>query len=98
MRIIFMGTPDFAVPCLKALLENKDKYEVVCVVTKPDMPKGRKMQLTPPPVKEVAVEAGIPVIQPQTVKTKEFYEIKEITPCDMFPNTYHVESICVLSR
>ena len=84
MRIIFMGTPDFAVPCLKALLENKDKYEVVCVVTKPDMPKGRKMQLTPPPVKEVAVESGIPVLQPQTVKTKEFYEaLKEYNP-DLF--------------
>ena len=54
---------------------------MVCVVTKPDMPKGRKMQLTPPPVKEVAVEAGIPVIQPQTVKTKEFYEaLKEYNP------------------
>ena len=84
MRIIFMGTPDFAVPCLKELLLNKEKYEVVCVVTKPDMPKGRKMQLTPPPVKEAATEAGIPVLQPQSVKTKEFYEaLKEYNP-DLF--------------
>lgn len=74
MRIVFMGTPDFAVPALKMLIENKDKYSVACVVTKPDMPKGRKYQMTPPPVKIIAVEAGIPVLQPESVKTDEFYE------------------------
>ena len=67
MRIIFMGTPDFAVPCLEMLLSKPQKYEVVCVVTKPDMPKGRKMQMTPPPVKEVAIKAGVDVLQPQSV-------------------------------
>lgn len=74
MRIIFMGTPDFAVPCLEMLLSKPQKYEVVCVVTKPDMPKGRKMQMTPPPVKEVAIKAGVDVLQPQSVKTQEFYD------------------------
>ena len=74
MRIVFMGTPEFAVPCLEMLLTKPNKYEVVCVVTKPDMPKGRKLQLTPPPVKEVAEKAGIPVLQPTNVKTQEFYE------------------------
>ena len=74
MRIVFMGTPEFAVPCLEMLLSESQKYQVVCVVTKPDMPKGRKLQLTPPPIKDVAVKAGIPVLQPQNVKTQEFYE------------------------
>lgn len=74
MRIVFMGTPEFAVPCLEMLLSAPQKYQVVCVVTKPDMPKGRKLQLTPPPIKDVAVGAGIPVLQPQNVKTQEFYD------------------------
>lgn len=74
MRIIFMGTPEFAVPCLEMLLSKPEKYQVLCIVTKPDMPKGRKLQLTPPPVKEIAIKAGIPVIQPVSVKTEEFYE------------------------
>ncbi|MGB4695842.1 MAG: methionyl-tRNA formyltransferase, partial [Bacilli bacterium] len=50
MRIIFMGTPDFAVPSLKALVENQ--YNVICVVTQKDRPKGRGYKLVPPPVKE----------------------------------------------
>ena len=70
MRIVFMGTPEFAVPCLEMLLTKSDKYDVVCVVTKPDMPKGRKLQLTPPPVKEVAEKAGLPVLQPTNVKAQ----------------------------
>lgn len=74
MRIVFMGTPDFAVPTLNMLTEHRDKYEVVCVVTKPDMPKGRNYRMTPPPVKEAALAAGIPVLQPEQVKTEEFRE------------------------
>ncbi len=74
MRIVYMGTPDFAVPCLEMLLKEADKYQVVCVVTKPDMPKGRKYIMTPPPVKEVALQAGIPVLQPESVRTAEFVE------------------------
>lgn len=60
MRIVFMGTPDFAVPCLQALLQQA--YEVVGVFTQPDKPKGRGYKMIPPPVKAAAVEAGLPCI------------------------------------
>lgn len=66
MKIVFMGTPDFAVPCLQALLDHP--YEVVGVFTQPDKPKGRGYQLTPPPVKELGVSKGIPVSQPTTLR------------------------------
>ncbi|GAB7388083.1 methionyl-tRNA formyltransferase [Bacillaceae bacterium] len=66
MRIIFMGTPDFAVPSLKRLV--REGHEVVAVVTQPDRPKGRKQTLTPPPVKVAALEEGIPVLQPEKVR------------------------------
>ncbi|ANE47480.1 methionyl-tRNA formyltransferase [Paenibacillus swuensis] len=62
MRIVFMGTPEFAVPSLRALLD--EGYNVVGVVTQPDRPKGRKRVLTPPPVKEEALKHGLPVLQP----------------------------------
>ena len=58
-KIIFMGTPDFAVPILQQLIN--DNYQVVLVVTQPDRPKGRKKVLTPPPVKVEAEKHGIPV-------------------------------------
>lgn len=84
MRIIFMGTPEFAVPCLNMLIEHPEDYTVVCVVTKPDMPKGRSYKLTPPPIKEAALAAGIPVLQPEKVKTDEFInELKSYEP-DLF--------------
>jgi methionyl-tRNA formyltransferase len=73
MRIVFMGTPDFAVPCLKALMEQK--HDIVAVVTQPDRAKGRGKKLAPPPVKVVAEEAGIPVYQPERIKTAEFTEL-----------------------
>ncbi len=66
MRILFMGTPDFAVPCLRRLLA--DGHEIVGVVTQPDKPQGRKMKLTPPPVKTLALEEGLTVHQPETLK------------------------------
>jgi len=69
-RIIFMGTPDFAVPSLKALLAHGE--QVVAVVCQPDKPKGRGRKLSPPPVKEVAMAAGIPVLQPTKIRTEEF--------------------------
>ena len=72
MRIVFMGTPDFAVPCLKALHENG--HEISLVVTQPDKPQGRKQILTPSPVKEFAVSHNIPVFQPNSMKTQESYE------------------------
>ena len=69
MRIVFMGTPDFAVPCLRRVLE--DGYEVAGVFTQPDKPKGRSFTLTPPPVKELALERGIPVYQPAKLRDGE---------------------------
>jgi methionyl-tRNA formyltransferase len=72
-RIIFMGTPDFAVPPLQALIESAGEktWEVVAVVTQPDRPKGRGKKLTSPPVKVAAEEAGIMVLQPPTLRTEE---------------------------
>jgi len=69
MRIVFMGTPSFAVPSLRALVEQG--YEVVAVVSQPDRPKGRKKLLTPTPVKEAALELGIPVLQPERMRNED---------------------------
>ncbi|CAM4285098.1 methionyl-tRNA formyltransferase [Paenibacillus endophyticus] len=69
MRIVFMGTPDFAVPSLKLLLEQQ--YNVVAVVTQPDRPKGRKKTLTPPPVKEAALSFNLPVLQPERMRNAD---------------------------
>lgn len=67
LKVIFMGTPDFAVPSLAALV---DKTEVICVVTQPDRPKGRGHKLQPPPVKIFAEENNLRVIQPPKVKAR----------------------------
>lgn len=72
MRVIFMGTPEFAVPSLKRLLQ--DGHEVALVVTQPDKPVGRKHLLTPPPVKAYALTENLPVFQPEKLKTDEVYE------------------------
>ena len=74
MRIVFMGTPDFAVGSLQALCES-GKHEIVGVVTQPDRPKGRGNKLLQTPVKEYALEQGLTVYQPQKVKTPEFVEL-----------------------
>ncbi len=66
MRIVFMGTPEFAVPCLQRLIDCG--HVVSGVFTQPDKPQGRKMVLTPPPVKELALANGIPVYQPIKMK------------------------------
>ena len=73
MRIVFMGTPDFAVPCLQALLEGDE--EVVGVFTQPDKPKGRGHKVQAPPVKELAQRYGIPVFQPMSLRTEEAYDL-----------------------
>jgi len=70
MRIVFMGTPEFAVPSLQALLSSG--HEVVGVVTQPDKPKGRGQTITSPAVKMVAEKAGTPLLQPLKIKTPEF--------------------------
>lgn len=72
MKIVFMGTPDFAVGALQALL--KDGYQITAVVTQPDKAKGRSGQLQPTPVKECAQKYGIPVLQPRRIKAPEAIE------------------------
>ncbi|SDF07746.1 methionyl-tRNA formyltransferase [Fontibacillus panacisegetis] len=72
MNIVFMGTPDFAVPSLESLI--KEGYNVVGVVTQPDRPQGRKKILTPTPVKEAALKYGLPVLQPQRMRSPEAVE------------------------
>lgn len=74
MKIVFMGTPDFAAAALKSLIDAG--HEVVLAVTQPDKPKGRSGQLQTSPVKDVAVEAGIPVFQPAKIRLPE--EVAEL--------------------
>ncbi len=81
MKILFMGTPDFAVFSLDAL--HKAGEEIVGVVTQPDKPQGRGYTLTPPPVKVWAVERNIPVYQPNSLKTDEFLELLNKIAPDM---------------
>jgi methionyl-tRNA formyltransferase len=77
--IIFMGTPQFAVPALKAL--HKNDQDIALVVTQPDRPKGRGRKLTPSPVKEMAMNLGCSVIQPPSVRTTDFSNcIEKHTP------------------
>lgn len=79
MRIIFMGTPEFAVPCLKSLID--EGYDICAVFTQPDKPKGRGYALTPPPIKTLAVKNHIPAFQPVTLRTQEAaQEIKALNP------------------
>lgn len=75
MRILFMGTPDFARDCLKEIYESGE--EIVGVVTTLDKPRGRGMVLTPTPVKQYALDNGLRVFQPQTLKDGAFSEVLE---------------------
>jgi methionyl-tRNA formyltransferase len=72
LRIVFMGTPDFAVPSLKILVEAG--YDIVAVVTVPDKPAGRGLHLHVSPVKAYALEQGIPILQPQKLKDPDFQD------------------------
>ena len=80
MRVLFWGTPEFAAESLKALLNSG--HQVVGVVTQPDRPKGRGKKLTPPPVKVIALEHGIPVFQPEKVKnnTELLENLRKLNP------------------
>ena len=79
MRIVFMGTPDFAVPSLRALIDAG--HDVCAVYTQPDKPQGRKQILTAPPVKTLALEHDIPVFQPNTLKNEdEQARLRELAP------------------
>lgn len=70
MKLVFMGTPDFAVPTLKALIDSE--HEVAAVITQPDKPKGRGKEMQPTPVKAAALAAGLPVYQPLKVRDEKF--------------------------
>lgn len=82
MNVVFMGTPDFAVPVLQSLIDS-EKHNVTAVVTQPDKARGRSGKLVFTPVKEVAVDNEIPVYTPEKVKDSEFvYTLRQI-PCDV---------------
>ncbi len=79
MKIIFLGTPDFAVPILEAL--HASPHTVVAVISQPDRPKGRRLLLTPPPVKKRAEELGLPVLQPEKVSNPDFLRaLRQLSP------------------
>ncbi|NLN41147.1 MAG: methionyl-tRNA formyltransferase [Clostridiales bacterium] len=79
MRILFMGTPEFAIPSLEVIVA--EGHELIGVVTQPDRPKGRGKRVTPPPVKEWAVERGFKVYQPQKVRDEEFIaQLESLAP------------------
>ena len=80
LRIIFMGTPDLAAASLRALL-RVPKFQIVAVVTQPDRPKGRDLKLQPSPVKQLALEAGLPVLQPEKARDEKFIaELRALQP------------------
>ena len=79
LKIIFMGTPEFAVPGLEAIAGSH--HEIVLVVTQPDRRKGRGLKVSPPPIKECALDSGLKVIQPHSIKDQGFIDsVKEIAP------------------
>ena len=81
-QIIFMGTPDFAVPALKKL--QASRYEVALVVSQPDRPRGRGQKVLPPPVKKTALDLNMDVIQPESVKAPDFIEFLANFKPDLF--------------
>ena len=81
MRIIFLGTPDFAVPTLEAIIMNG--FDVVAVVTAPDRPAGRGLQMRSSPVKECALKHNIPVLQPEKLRDEEFLKLLKSYNADL---------------
>lgn len=81
MRVVFMGTPGFAVPALQTLLRNN--YEVAAVVTQPDKPGGRGKKLRPTPVKVAALSAGLTVYQPEKVRERDFIDVLKVLNPDI---------------
>lgn len=78
-RIVFMGTPEFACPSLRALIAGP--AHVVGVVCQPDRPRGRGLEVVPPPVKRLALEHGLPLLQPEKVRTDDFLEqLRKLAP------------------
>jgi len=82
MKIVFMGTPDFALACLKPLIESH--HDVIAVVTQPDRPASRGMKLAQSPVKEYAAQMGIPVLQPEKIKAVDSMAQLEALSADIF--------------
>ncbi|HKI79240.1 MAG TPA: methionyl-tRNA formyltransferase [Ignavibacteriaceae bacterium] len=82
MKIIFMGTPDFAVPSLKVLIESK--HEVIGVVTAPDKERGRGRKVSFTPIKKIALENNLPVLQPAKLKDPDFVELLKNFNADLF--------------
>lgn len=79
MKIVFMGTPNFALPSLRRVL--KDGHQIQLLVTRPDRPKGRGRKIAPPPTKELAISQGIPVEQPTDLRRHDFYNrLKSLRP------------------
>lgn len=79
MKLIFLGTPDFALPTLKALVPTD--HEIVAVITQPDRARGRGMNLAPPPVKTLALESDLPVLQPENASSPQaLEEIRKLEP------------------
>ncbi|WP_322173790.1 methionyl-tRNA formyltransferase [Acutalibacter caecimuris] len=79
MRIVFMGTPDFAVPSLQSLIDRG--HQICGVFTQPDKPKGRGHKMQPPPVKELALQFGLPVFQPATLRDSQAQDtVEELAP------------------
>ncbi len=87
MRILFFGTPDIAVPTLRALCDSE--YEVCGVVTQPDKRQGRKMELKFPAVKEFALSRGLPVYQPERLKGGELKPVLEALRPDILVVSRH---------
>lgn len=79
MKIVFMGTPDFAVPSLKKMIE---KFNVSAIVTQPDKPSGRGKKVSISPIKEVGLSNGIPIFQPEKIRTDSVIinKLKELKP------------------
>ena len=75
MKVVFMGTPEFAVPSLQKLID--EKYNIAAVITQPDRPKGRGKKTLAPPIKDLALKYNIPVYQPEKVRTTEFINIMQ---------------------
>ena len=82
MKIFFLGTPEFAVPSLKALAASPE-HSVCAVITNPDQPSGRQLKLKPSPVKSTALELGLPVYQPEKFNTEETLEILKSSGADL---------------
>ena len=82
MKILFMGTPAFAVPSLCNLAESS--HDVVAVITNPDRPKGRGRKTYPPPVKQAALQLDLPCLQPQSLKDSELHGVLSDFKCDLF--------------